>query len=116
MNKTHDEIQRRVSAIKMDMMIKQHEQHGYVFCQACGCSSGFQSLDASHLVPRSYSKALQDDPKNIWLHCRTWNGRGCHRRWERNDSTMPKYDAMMKIVRDICPEYYNLRINKTKRS
>ena len=91
-----DKEAREVARIKKELMQAQMDEYGYCFCHACGRNQSSTILDASHLIPRSYSIALITEPKNIWLHCRK-----CHRRWERKDYTMPKYNEMLKVVKEL---------------
>jgi 5-methylcytosine-specific restriction endonuclease McrA len=73
-----------------------------------GCLAN-KNLTHSHLIPRSRSRLLITDPKNITYHCFR-----CHRKWEngvRADELMD-FDQSMKYIKEKDPIYYQIRMNK----
>ena len=78
------------------------------YCTGCGRSD--VPLSHSHLIPRSYNKALETDIDNITYHCLSIGGRkGCHEIWESKDrAKLLDYHRNMEYILENDTEYYFL--------
>jgi hypothetical protein len=76
-------------------------------CTGCGCGT---NLSHSHIIPRSWSDALEVVPENITYHClvRPDGSTGCHTRWESVSERifLNDYAANMTFIKRVEPEYY----------
>jgi len=81
-----------------------------------GCGSSTKPLSHSHLIPVSFDKRFESDPRNIKFHCMETPGdEGCHRRWESHNlskmMTLLDFEENMKYVQEVCFKYYNKIVN-----
>lgn len=87
------------------------------YCRGCGRSD--VRISHSHLIPKSRSKSLATNPKNITYHCvggytETIDGvdiqrKGCHELWEgsvRDKQRLLDYHTNMEIILELDTEYY----------
>ena len=86
-------------------------------CAGCGRpQGGLIKLSHSHLVPRSFNKALVVQPGNITYHCLDWEGHvGCHTRWESNAErhALLDFERNMAYIWRADPVYHRLLVMKT---
>tara|TARA_R110000823_G_scaffold306527_1_gene428974 strand:+ start:1326 stop:1670 length:345 start_codon:yes stop_codon:yes gene_type:complete len=77
-----------------------------------GCGRGDLPLSHSHLIPRSRSRALVTDPRNITYHCLGGGDtlrKGCHQIWEgtlSDKKSLLDYHANMEYILEADTEYY----------
>jgi hypothetical protein len=82
-------------------------------CQGCG-RDWFLSM--SHLVRRSRRKDLEEDPRNITVHCLSVGRKGCHEKWESNDyhqmSTLNDFRVNMATVKELDPGFFSFLLSR----
>ena len=97
-------IDRELKKIYQDMAINKPHR-----CTGCGIN---QLLTHSHLIPRSRSRELVCDPKNITYHCMT-----CHKKWENGIYADEMTDFMrnMAYIKTVDEQYYNIKQQKLEK-
>lgn len=108
-SKKRMKIEAEYIAIKKEI---RDEMEGILQCEECGTSN---NSSFSHLVPRSRREDLISNRRNIVVQCMDSDiKKGCHTRWEENDSTMNTYQKNMESVKLLDQEYYNLLLMKNE--
>ena len=94
-------IDKELKSIYQDMAINKPHR-----CTGCGAN---QNLTHSHLIPRSRSRELICDPKNITYHCIS-----CHKKWENGICADEMTDFMrnMQYIKTVDEQYFNIKQQK----
>ena len=95
---------------KLKEVYKQMAEERPHYCSGCG--RGDLPLSHSHLIPRSRSRELITDIRNITYHCLgggDTNRKGCHQLWEgslENKRSLLDYHNNMEYILEVDTEYY----------
>ena len=79
-------------------------------CSGCGTHN---QLTHSHLIPRSRSKSLITEIKNIRYHCFS-----CHKKWERGivSHEMTDFQRNMEYIKSVDLNYFHIREQKLEKN